>query len=343
MGYLKFSDRCRIEALLKADVPKRRIALLVGCSERTIYNEIRRGKYQRLNSDFTTAFSYSAEIAQRDFERKQTAKGAPLRLGHAHDMAAYIEQHILLGWSPDAICGRLRLEDLWPDNRVCTTTLYNYVRQGVFLRVSERDLFYKGQRKRHCKRVTLPVPVYGMLNRRIDSRPDLSARQDYGHWEMDTVCGKRDGGGPVLLVLTERKTRYELVYKIDARSADAVCAVLDRLHSRLPAFGKVFKTITMDNGKEFVSQSRIEKGARTTAYYCHPYSSWERGSNENANKLVRRFFPKGHKIAGASVKAHHAAMWINNLPRRVLGYHTASEMCLQELVALGVAPGALGL
>jgi IS30 family transposase len=153
---------------------------------------------------------------------------------------------------------------------------------------------------------------------------------------MDTVIGKA-GKGPVLLVLTERKTREEIIRKMADKTMASVVQELDRLEFRYGhKFSEVFKTITIDNGSEFFDDKGMEKsilgGKRTTVYYCHPYSASERGSNENANKLIRRFIKKGEDIAQFSEEyIQYVQDWINNLPRKILDYYTPHEVMIREL------------
>ena len=142
---------------------------------------------------------------------------------------------------------------------------------------------------------------------------------------MDTVVGKV-GTREVLLVLTERKTRYEIVRKIKSKSQYCVVKELDKIERKIGAkkFRETFKTITCDNGCENLDFEGIERSVktkckRTKVFYAHPYSAWERGSNENANKLIRRFIPKGADIAQFShERIHLIELWINNYPRRLL-------------------------
>ncbi len=159
---------------------------------------------------------------------------------------------------------------------------------------------------------------------------EINNRSTFGHWEMDTVVGKAKGGGPVLLVLTERLTRYEIIMKIASKTTKEVVRSLNRIERNLGArFKRVFQTITVDNGSEFMDTDGIEKSCRckrprTKVYYCHPYSSWERGSNENTNGIIRRFIPKGTLIDQYSDKEiFRVQRWINNYPRKVLGYLSA--------------------
>ena len=139
-----------------------------------------------------------------------------------------------------------------------------------------------------------------------------------------------------LLVLTERTTRQEIIERMPDRTEESTIKALDRIERRFGAlFRKVFKTITVDNGGEFsnverLEQSVIRKGKRTHFYYCHPYSSFERGSNENQNRMIRRRYPKGTdfgKVSTAAIK--NLEQWINNYPREILGWKT-SAMCFRE-------------
>lgn len=132
------------------------------------------------------------------------------------------------------------------------------------------------------------------------------------------------------MVLTERLTRYEIIMKMKGKTTAEVVRCLDCLERKVGArFQDVFRTITVDNGSEFMNTEGLEKScrkkkSRTTVYYCHPYSSWERGSNENANSIIRRFIPKGTPIDRYSDREiARIQQWINNYPRKILGNLTA--------------------
>ena len=144
--------------------------------------------------------------------------------------------------------------------------------------------------------------------------------------------------GTELLVLTERKTRKEIIMLLKEHTAAAVVKALDRLERRLGAkFREIFKSITVDNGSEFadyegMKRSRRGKKDRTRIYYCHPYSSWERGSNENQNKLVRRHIPKGTDFDDKTQReVEKIEEWINNYPRRIFDYRTSEQLFEEEL------------
>ena len=147
-----------------------------------------------------------------------------------------------------------------------------------------------------------------------------------------TVVGKKRTKAR-LLVLSERVTRREIIIRIKDGRAETVVAALDRLERIYgAAFYEIFKTITVDNGSEFADADGIERSARrkdakrTTVYYCHAYSSCERGTNENINRMIRRQFPKGtdfDKVTAADVK--RVETWLNDYPREILGFMSSAE------------------
>ena len=155
---------------------------------------------------------------------------------------------------------------------------------------------------------------------------------------MDSVLGCRGKSKNTLLTLTERKTRAEIIFKLNNHSAEEVVAAVDRLEKRWgELFKTVFKSITVDNGTEFayceeLERSAIGAGKRTKMYYCHPYSSWERGTNEVTNKMVRRKVPKGTNFDDRTAEdIQEVENWINKYPRRIHGYKSAAEMFEEEL------------
>jgi len=169
----------------------------------------------------------------------------------------------------------------------------------------------------------------------IEERPqEVEKREEYGHWEMDCVVGKQGGSGAVLLVMSERKTREELIFKMPAKTQENVAETLDGLEHRYgTGFVEKFKTITVDNGSEFLDFKTLESSCirpgekRVEIYYAHPYSSRERGTNENTNKLIRRFIPKGADIGDYSEEEiKRIQHWINNYPRRIFGYKSTKDM-----------------
>lgn len=332
--YLTYTDRLIIEQMSLRDCSQRAIADMLGVSPSTISRELKRGVYERLDYATWKIYSaYSADIAQQQANYNSTAKGRPLALGNNHALAQYIEDEILSGKSPDVIIGTLARKGKRPFS---TVTLYRYIHQGIFLRISTKNLLECSRRKRPYKKIAeAKRPPRGTS---IEYRPTyIDTREEFGHWEMDCVIGKSKGKGQALLVMTERKTRYEIIYHLRDKTARSVVRALDNTLSKFPV--NTFKTITVDNGSEFSDFYGMEhdkKGnRRTSVYYCHPYASCERGSNERMNRMIRRFFPKGQSLEKVTrQQCESAAAWLNNYPRRILDYFTPSELFQAEIEAL---------
>ena len=174
-------------------------------------------------------------------------------------------------------------------------------------------------------------------------RPEIiDNREEFGHWEMDTVYSGKKKSTVALLVLTERKTRNENIIVVPDRRAETTVRAINALERKLGAekFGIIYKSITVDNGSEFALADQLEQSCitgdkRTKVYYCHPYSSWERGSNENVNGMIRRRHPKGTDFSKVTAEEIAATEnWINSYPRKIFGYKSAGTMfreCLREL------------
>lgn len=327
---LTWTQRLQLESMLKAKVHKKKIAEVLGVSLQTIYNELKRGTYSRLDSrTYTYIDTYSPEIAQARYEFYLTGKGPALKVEKDYALIEYIEKRVLKdGLSPCAVLGEIRHKKM-PYTHISKTTLYRYIREGLFPHltmdhINTKEKKYETVRARKAPRGTS-----------IEKRPDfINNRAEFGHWEMDCVCGPTKS---VILVLTERKTRREILHPMKSQKAENVVRFLNKLEKRFGKdFKKIFKSITVDNGSEFSDVRGMEKsifnGKRTDVYYCHPYSSWERGSNERMNREIRRKIPKGSNIAKftpAEIKAIQD--WVNNYPREIFGYATSEELFQAEL------------
>lgn len=334
--HFSFNDRLRLEVLLKAGHKPEEIAEILHFHVSTIYREIQRGQYEALNSDLTTEKRYSPDIAQEYMNGILAAKGADLKIGNEQAFADRIEEIIIKdGYSPAAALAKVKAEGY--DFSICVTTLYSYIDKGVFLSLTMKQLPEKRKgEKKHKRKATQKRATKGES---IENRPDeINTREEFGHWEMDTVVGARGASKKSLLVLTERKTRKEIIFLMKEHTSAAVVKAIDRLERKLgKKFREIFKSITVDNGSEFadwegMERSRRSKKKRTKIYYCHPYSSWERGSNENQNKLVRRHIPKGVNFDDKTQgDIDDIAEWINNYPRRLHEYRTAEELYNKEM------------
>ena len=340
------ADRIKIEALLKEGLSKAKIAKHLGVHRSTIYNELKRGEYEHRNSDWTTEIRYSPDIAQEKAEENLKVRGTQLKIGNDIAYANYIEDKIVNeDYSPAAVLGELKAQGREGEfnTTVCVATLYSYIDKGVFLKLTNKDLPVKKNKKRGYKKVR-KQQARAAAGDSIEKRPDeIDQREEFGHWEMDSVIGKKGVSKNTLLVLTERKTRDEIIFKLPDHTDEAVVAALDRLERRygVDMFKQIFKTITVDNGSEFadvngLERSILEEGEkRTHLYYCHPYSSWERGTNEVTNKMVRRKVPKGTNFDDKTdEEIEEIENWINGYPRRIHGYRSAGELFTEELEKL---------
>ena len=334
--HFTFNDRLRLEVLKKAGHKPKEIAEILHFHVSTIYRELKRGEFEALNSDLTTETRYSPDIAQEYMNGVLTAKGADLKIGNEKEFADRIEDIIINeGYSPAAALAKVKAEGI--DFTVCVTTLYSYIDKGVFLNLTLKDLPEKRKGEKRTKRKT--TQKRATKGESIENRPEeIDTREKFGNWEMDTVVGARGVSKNSLLVLTERKTRKEIIFLLKEHTAAAVVKALDKLERKMGAkFREIFKTITVDNGSEFadwegMERSKRTKKKRTKIYYCHPYSSWERGSNENQNKLVRRHIPKGVNFDDKTQgDVDNIAEWINNYPRRIHQYRTAEQLYNEEL------------
>jgi IS30 family transposase len=331
---LQLRDRQLLESLLRKGLTKAECARRLGVHPCTITREIRRGVYEHTKSDLTTEPRYSCDKAQEAHELACSGLGPPLKLGRDKALAAYIEQQIAgEKRSPDAVLGRIKALGMNFATTICTTTLYSYISKGVFLNITKANLPEGGRRKRGYKRVAAKRPPKGDS---IELRPEeADFRLTPGHWEMDTIKGKqglKENG----LVLTERKSRTQLIRSMPDGSSASVVAELDKLERKLGGlFPMIFKSITADNGPENQDFRGIERsvfgGTRTKVYYCHPYSSFERGSNENQNKHIRRWIPKGAPLTDYSAEDFaRVERWLNSNPRRMFGYRTSAEVFEQN-------------
>lgn len=337
--HLSESDRIKMETLLNKGYSKPEIAEYLHVHRSTIYREIKRGEYVHRNSDYTEEVRYSSDKGQQTHDWNAQGKGKPLKIGNDVKLAEYIEQKIVEDkYSPEAALAAAETSGIEFNTTISVRTLYRYIDNGIFLKLTNKDLPVKGKKKKKNKKVQ--TQKRASAGESIENRPDeVKDRETFGHWEMDTVKGKRGVTKSCMLVLTERKTRDEIIFKMKDQKAESVVDALDRLERKWgDMFYKVFRSITVDNGVEFSDYEGMERSIlrpgekRTFLFYCHPYSSWERGSNENQNKLIRRHIPKGEDFDEKQDRdIEYIENWINNYPRGIFGYRTSAELFKEEL------------
>lgn len=339
--HLTERERFKIEGLLEGKKDAEGIALLLGRDRSTIYREIERGTVNRLQTNLSTKAQYRANFAQADYEKQGQNKERSLKIGKDKKLEAYIRIKLIdERFSPDAIIGQIKANGLEFEGIITTKTLYNYIDAGFFSGISNKNLWQKRHKKKRGYKTVSRVNTKNRDCRSIEERPErINNRVEYGHWEGDTVKGPQRAKTS-LFTLTERKTREQIIIKLEEGTQEAVGEAINGLEVKYGAEFKVrFKSITFDNGAEFLGWKSLEisllkpEERRTMIYFAHSYSAWERGTNENQNRMIRRFVPKGTDIADVSdQEIQWMQDWMNNYPRKILGYKTANQMankCLQ--------------
>ena len=339
--HLTKEERVVIEKMIRRKYSTKEIALAVDKSVRTIQRELIRGKTKNFNTHLQEKCVYSSDRGQDNYDKNATAKGPQEKLGTNLKMARFIGNRILMHKeSPSVVAHRLSIENI--PGAVTAKTIYRYIDQGLIKGVSNETLWEKRKRRKRTRRVVHRKGRSYAKRRSIDERPEhIDSREEFGHWEIDLVVGKQGSRG-ALLTIVERKTRKLIVRKLKNKTNAQVVRAINSMERELGAktFAKIFKSITADNGSEFLrveklQNSRCSKKLRTNIFYAHAYASWERGSNENANKMIRRFIAKGEDIGKVSrKKVKLVEEWINNYPRRVIEFNTAEELYRKEITKL---------
>lgn len=322
-------ERHTLETLLKMKMSVSDIAKQLNRSRSTIYNEMKKGMCQQMDSDLTIRKVYLYDVAQCKHEELSHHKGRKRKLDPEDPFLQEVSYWILnMKYSPEAALYKIK------DKKLCVKSVYNYIYAGAMKDVTVMSLPYARPKKKKKEQVE---KRHFKRGRSIEERPEhIEQRNEYGHWEMDTVYSSKDDL-TCLLVLSERMTREELVFRIKDRTTSSVIRALDRYERQIgsPAFRNKFRTITCDNGMEFADWHSIErscrtKGKRTITYFCHPYCSSERATNENINRMIRRWIPKGDDIGLYSPhEIQQIQDWINDYPRKIFDGMSANEYKLK--------------
>lgn len=342
--HLAFKDRCKIETLASIvdDNGKRvynnsyiakQLNVHRSTISRELKNRIRHKMYIRTGK--TTKVPYNATNAQNDYIFKRGLSKGEYILRQYPIMAKFIEDKIKIDkWSPDVIVGWMKLHGYFQKEgftSITAPTIYNAIRFGIInVKLEDtRRMKYKKEYEYHEK-PELPVSKQAFS---IEKRPEeINNREVFGHFELDTVISKRSGKHDCLLTITERKTRFEMMFRLLSKSSSEVTDKINQLKIFFNKYyDKIIKSYTTDNGTEFSDFIGIISNSKTNIYFCHPYCSGEKGTNEKHNSIIRYFIPKGTLIENISNKEiNKIADWMNNYPRKILGYKTPLECVLDE-------------
>jgi IS30 family transposase len=338
--HLNVEERKTIERMLREGASKGKIARALCRDESTIKREIKRGSVAQRKSnpyeskhpnrpEFIEYMVYFADAGQRVYEEHRQNCGSKNKVIACAEMVSFVESKIMgpEKWSPDAAIGYAKANDLYPDQMISTKTFYNWIDEGL-VRVKNIDLLLKVRRKPKSRRRERKK----VLGKSIEERPAaVEGREEFGHWEGDGIVGKGKQGQ--LITLVERKLGIGLLFNARDRDSRQIVEIMNQLEQEYGShFSTIFKTVTFDNGTEFSDSAAIEKDNRTQVYYAHPYSSFERGTNENFNGIVRRFIPKGSSFDDLTdLDLLRISHYINTLPRKRFGYRTPLDLWYEQM------------
>ena len=316
MSYTQLTQeqRYQIYALLKMDHNRTEIAEVIGAHKSTVSRELCRN------------------CGLRGYRPKQAQRKALDRRNHGRarimpENWEMIEAKLRLEWSPEQVSG-------WLHRHHAIQVSHEWIYQYILA-----DKQAGGDLYRHLRCQKKRRKRYGSYDRRgklpnrvsIEERPDIvEQRQRIGDWEVDTIVGK--GHHQAIVTLTERKSRFSLLSKVERRTADQVSeALIDLL---LPVSDRLH-TLTADNGKEFAEHERVAHELQVDFFFAHPYAAWERGANENMNGLVREYIPKKCNFASVTnVELIQIMKRLNHRPRKCLDFLSPFEVFFDQSVAL---------
>lgn len=327
------------KSLKKTDFMKR-LANKVNTTLSNLYIIIKAGLITILNSDLTERIEFSAQEAFNKRTKKSVESNSSKRES-AMPFIALVIKELRSPYninSVDEIINDFkqnRIEEIKGMVTICTATFYNYVEDNKIEGFDKKELPMKCKRKKKNEKKGKTDPKGISIEQRPFSPED---RSEFGHWEGDTIVGSRNvPNSGAVLTLVERKTRFQMVVKLKDRKAKTVRNAFYKLKRLYPDYNikELFKSITFDNGVEFAEWELIAKYLNINIFFAHPYSSFERGSNENGNKLLRIFLPKSCNINDYSEDyIINANELINMKIRKILGYKSSLELFNNELALL---------
>lgn len=342
--HLTEKDRATIQALVEQkDKNGKRlfnntyIANYLGVHRSTISRELRNRKSYRfmVRTGRTYEKPYNATDAHNNYLFKRGLSKGQYKLRKFSKMANFIENKIIVDkWAPDVIVGYMKTHNYFNKDGFCsisTPTIYNAIRLGIIkVKIEDTRRMKENYRYKHKCKNSLPA---SKIPYSIENRPeDINNRSKFGHFEIDTVVGTSRGKHECLLTITERKTKYEIIFKISSKTSEAVVNKINQIKAFMNKhYNKIFKSFSADNGSEFSDFLGIIKDSKTDIYFCHPYCSGEKGTNEKQNSMIRYFIPKKTLIENFSFEdINKIADWMNNYPRKSLNYKTPLEALLEE-------------
>ena len=321
MSHLTILEREEIFKLRIEGKSLSEIGTAIGRHKSVISREVKRNKHHQSGE-------YSPSGAQKGYEFRFSFSKKRLKLKNQF-IRDYVIEKLKLSWSPEQISGRLKIE--YPSYSISHESIYQFIYSKHSLRMFKLPKYLRRKHRRRisyvrgrkCKKFLIPNRVP------IEERPiQVNERLRIGDWEGDSIVSMKSTAS--LNTLVERKTGFTLISKLNRKTAEETKnVVISRLIS-LPEALK--KTLTLDNGVENTKHEGITQATRIKCYFANPYHSWERGTNENTNGLIREYFPKGTDFLTVSEKdINYVETLLNTRPRKRLGFKTPLEVLKQEL------------
>ena len=322
---LSFRERVIIQTLWTQKKSKTFISNQLKRDKSTVCREINKW----IQNDIDT---YDAQLAHWCAQEDYLTKRCLDRISIYSLLRFYVFRGLLRKWSPEQIAGRIKRD--YPNDpvmRISYESIYAYIYRHPNGKINKKLISLLPRHRSRRRKRSGPVPYRGRIEEAIsiDQRPlHIAKREEVGHWEGDLMIGRDRGSA--LGTLVERKTRFTYIMRVKDRKSETVTGAFIRVFKRLR--GRLKKTMTYDNGFEMASHKLITEQTGVKVYFAHPYSSWERGTNENTNGLIRRYLPKGtdfNLVTDAELSQIQEKL--NHRPRKVLAYRTPVEAIEREL------------
>ena len=334
---ITYEERCKIEFMIKKKYTMQEMGEELGRNKSIISREINR--HCEKICDYNTGIwkkVYSAAKAQGKYERSKKKAGRKCKLSRG--LKQFIEDKIKKEkWSPEEVAGYIKVNNIKFEIQPSFQLIYYWIEKGK-LNIKPLDLVHKAKLgNKEKQEVEEKKPKH--KEKSIHNRPkEIDENKEFGHWELDCVEGTKDTK-KTYMTLLERLTKKYIVIEMKEHTNRSVKKALDELEERYGEnFRKIFKTMTTDNGHEFLNYDNIERSKydrrkkRTKVYYTDPYSSWQKGMNENCNGILRRFIPKGTDLNKISKeKLEEILKKINGKPRKILGFISAEKRYEEEI------------
>lgn len=328
---LSLEERRRVAQLPGHKVRVSKIAEVLGRHRSTIYREIRRNWWH--DREVPAADGYWPVTAQKLAADRRARQR---KLARNPELRAAVIERLRQGWSPEQIAGRLRVEP-GVRHRLCHETIYAWIYSPAGQSEDLARHLPERRRQRRPRRARRPRGLVFPDAARIKFRPEAANnRSEFGHWECDLMIFRKEHGVANVATITERKTRYTVLFRNADRRSKAIMANLIDLFSPLPAFAR--RSLTFDRGLEFVSWRLLETALAARVWFCDPQAPWQKGAVENMNRRIRRYLP-AETVLFSLPDRHMVSLCehLNATPRKCLGYRTPTEAFRDQIMEAGRA------